>query len=236
MKSEAGMGTPASALIQSKDLSRYYGTRAALVGFNDELQSGEIVFLLGANGAGKSTLLSILAGTLGATSGDIFLNGQSARRRSKTQRTMIGYAAERSMLYGDLTVEESLELIASTDASARPVGKLLEDFQLETFRTRKLRECSQGMLRRAGLARAFIFRPKALLLDEPFSHLDRAGQEQLTHLLAAEREAGVGVYIAAHEAAPLKKLADRVIVLQDGRKRIETIRPDEALAFAAGES
>jgi len=234
MRPEAGMEAPAS-LLKAKSLSRYYGTRAALVGFDDELQSGEIVFILGANGAGKSTLLAMLAGTLGTTSGEIFLNGEPLRRRTREQRKLIGYAAERPFLYGDLTVEESLELIASADTSACRVGELLEKFQLEKFRARKVRECSQGILRRAGLARAFTFRPKALLLDEPFSHLDSPGQEQLVSLLAAEREKGVGIYVAAHEAAPLRKLADRVIVLQDGRMRMETPRPEDALAYVSGE-
>lgn len=222
------MPSAAPPVLEVKMLCRYYGARGALVDFSDSLQRGETVFLVGPNGAGKSTLLSILGGTLAASSGECLLKGKSLHRRDAEQRTAIGYACERPMLYGELTITESLRLLSSCSRAAVPVEKLLEQFDLTEVCDRRLRECSQGMLRRAGLARAFLFRPDVLLLDEPFSHLDAAGQERLVALLKSARDAGVSIYIAAHETQPMKQLADRVITLQDGRRKRDVVSMEAA--------
>ncbi len=205
-------------VIEARELSRYYGSFVALEDVHLRVSPGELVAVLGANGAGKSTLLALLAGILQPSRGEIRLLGKSCRRRSKEQRRALGYSGEQPLLYGDLTLEESLGLVLKAGGEGYELERLLADFQLEDFRARPLRECSQGIRRRAGLARAFILKPALYILDEPLANLDRAGQESFLDILRRERGRGAAVIVAAHEDHFLKEPGVRTVTLRGGRE------------------
>lgn len=212
----------ASPVLEVRALSRYFGPRVALENIHFHLQSAEIKFINGANGAGKSTLLAILAGLLAASKGEMLLHGKHLKHRKREHRSELGYAGERAFLYGDLTLQESLSLFARAGAAPattlRRCDELMDALGLEDSRHRRLRECSQGTLRRAGLVRAFLFSPKLMLLDEPFSHLDHESEARLLELVKKEQQAGTCFLIAAHETHLQEKLGGSLLRLAAGRQ------------------
>lgn len=205
-------------LLELDAVSRYYGPTVALDRVELSVRPGELVFILGGNGAGKSTLLAIAAGVLAPSEGDVRILGEPARRRSAAQRRAVGYSCERAMLYAQLTIEESLGLVAASAPGGKArLPEILDRFGLRAHAARRVRECSQGVLRRAGLARAAILEPSIWILDEPFSHLDVPGQEAVLRLVRGELEKGRAVLLSSHEEALLNELPGRVAFLAKGR-------------------
>ncbi len=161
-------------VLEVRGLSRYFGSRVALENVSFSLPAGRVLAVLGGNGAGKSTLLAVIAGLLSPSRGEMSFLSKSSRRLPAAQRSGMAYSAERPMLYEDLQIQEALTLIARAFGreGLQRLPAALEEFELGDLRTRLIRECSQGVRRRASLARAYLASPKLWLLDEPFVHLD----------------------------------------------------------------
>lgn len=223
--------TVAQPTLELDGVSRFYGSSIALDRVTCAVGPGEVLFVLGANGAGKSTLLALAAGVLAPSEGDIRIRGRSGRRRDREQRAAVGYVSERPMLYGDLLLEEALLLVAKAGSSPRRVSELIHELELGTHALKRVRECSQGVLRRASFARALLLSPSVWLLDEPFTHLDVRSQERTLDLLKSELARGCGMLIASHEEALLRALPGKVLFLDRGRRRQEVT--DVPSAFAA---
>ncbi|MFN8388849.1 MAG: ABC transporter ATP-binding protein [Bdellovibrionota bacterium] len=209
--------TPA---IEVRGLSRFFGRTVALDNVSFTAAPGEAFFCLGGNGAGKSTLLSILAGVLAPTEGELRLLGEQARRRGPALRSAIGYAGAQPQLYKDFSIEESLLFFAAmygVDRKEARTNELITDFGLDAHRNKRLKECSQGIIRKAALARALLHFPKLLLLDEPFTHLDVAAKRDLLVVLRKQKAFGTTLVVSSHEEDLVQALADRAILLRDGR-------------------
>jgi len=215
-----------TALLEVKGLCRYFGARVALEDIRFNLAPSELKLLVGANGAGKSTLLFLLAGLLAPSKGEILFNGAPFAARRGRERSKIGYAGDRPFLYGDLSIHESLALLSraapSPPETAKRAKELLEELGLAGVQERRLRECSQGTIRKAGIARAFLFQPELVLLDEPFAHLDAASARSLLGLIKREQQSGCAFIIAAHEAELRSSLGGAEIELVAGRQKGES--------------
>jgi heme ABC exporter ATP-binding subunit CcmA len=203
---------PAVATIE--DVSKLYGRFAALRHVNATLDSGRCYLLLGENGAGKSTLLRVLAGLLRPTLGTVrVLDRPAAEARGR-----IGYMSHAAMLYDELTARENLEYTArlytghaclSPDEALRMVG-------LDPALERPVAQYSQGMRQRTSLARVLLSQPELLLLDEPFSNMDRASAERMLALLADLRSAGRTIVLTTHQRELAYPIADVVLMMQNG--------------------
>jgi heme ABC exporter ATP-binding subunit CcmA len=207
---------PAVATVE--DVSKLYGRFAALRHVSARLDSGRCYLLLGENGAGKSTLLRVLAGLLRPTLGRVrVLQGPAAETRGQ-----IGYMSHAAMLYDELTARENLEYTArlyagqqagqaclSPDEALRMVG-------LDPALTRPVAQYSQGMRQRTSLARVLLSQPELLLLDEPFSNMDRASAERMLALLADLRRAGRTIVLTTHQRELAEPMADVVLMMQSG--------------------
>jgi heme ABC exporter ATP-binding subunit CcmA len=207
---------PAVATVE--DVSKLYGRFAALRHVSARLDSGRCYLLLGENGAGKSTLLRVLAGLLRPTLGRVrVLQGPTAETRGQ-----IGYMSHAAMLYDELTARENLEYTArlyagqqagqaclSPDEALRMVG-------LDPALTRPVAQYSQGMRQRTSLARVLLSQPELLLLDEPFSNMDRASAERMLALLADLRRAGRTIVLTTHQRELAEPMADVVLMMQSG--------------------
>jgi ABC-type multidrug transport system ATPase subunit len=207
---------PAVATVE--DVSKLYGRFAALRHVSARLDSGRCYLLLGENGAGKSTSLHALAGLLRPTLGRVrVLQGPAAETRGQ-----IGYMSHAAMLYDELTARENLEYTArlyageqagqaclSPDEALRMVG-------LDPALTRPVAQYSQGMRQRTSLARVLLSQPELLLLDEPFSNMDRASAERMLALLADLRRAGRTIVLTTHQRELAEPMADVVLMMQSG--------------------
>lgn len=209
--------------IDIRGLVRDFGSLRALDDVTFQVPRGEVVALLGHNGAGKTTLLRVINGLLRPTAGtvrtldlDPLADGQRIRART-------GILTEYPALDDFLTVKENLqaygEMYGMDPAVVETRGpRLLADMGLTDRTHTRTRDLSAGLKQRAALARAMLHDPELLLLDEPTSNLDPVAARQVRDLVAAQsRENGTTVLVSTHNLAEAAAIADRVVVLQQGR-------------------
>ncbi len=204
--------------IRSENLTKRLGSRTVLRGLDLAIAAGECVVLSGENGSGKTTLLRCLAGLARLDSGRVWWFVDSPA--NPAAHRLIGMVSHESHLYPNLTLRENLVLsgrLYGVDAPKARAAFWLDAAGLGRHADRLPREVSQGMRRRAALARASLHEPPILLLDEPFSALDRAGREWVQGLLRDRREAGQTTCLVTHEGLTTLDFVDRELHLQAGR-------------------
>ncbi len=184
------------------------------------IRDGECVLLRGANGAGKSTLLRIAAGLLRPERGEVRVGGRSVvgwRNRGG----QIGFLPQSNALYLDLTANENFSLarsLAQSGGGGR-LNELVARLGLQHVLTKRVRDCSQGMQRRIAFCRMLLHRPRVLLLDEPFAHIDEAGRAAMIELLADSQREGGCCLLVEHQVGELSALAPTSVALHDGLLR-----------------
>ena len=207
---------PAEPALVVERLTKSYGERVALDHVGFEVDRGELVALVGPNGAGKSTLLQLAVGLLEPTDGEVRIEGAPAG--SIDARVMCSYISDQPSLYDDLSVNEHIEYVARLhDLPGRPetAEALVELLNLEGRADDLPARFSRGLRQKTAIVLALIRPFSVLLVDEPFVGLDPAGQQSLTELLVAAREAGAAVVVATHQLGFLEQ-ASRCIALRDG--------------------
>ncbi len=206
--------------LELRELGKFYGRHVALRGVSLTVSAGEVVGLLGPNGAGKTTLLSIAAGLQAPSEGERQLGAAVSAAVSLEQRGRMAYVGHATQLYPLLTATENLELFeglrAVADLKTDPLMPWLERLGLAHAADRLVRTFSRGMMQRLCLARAMAGRPELLLLDEPFTALDRDGRHLLTRELRDQAARGVAVLLSSHDLEAMLDATDRVILLQAG--------------------
>ena len=215
-------------------VGKRFGRLSVLRGVDLRVDAGEVVGLIGANGAGKTTLLNIAVGLLAPSEGELRLGGRALARVELEERTRIAFVTHTTQLYPRLTARENMtlfaELRAASGAEVAPSDPLLERLGLSHAADRMVGTFSRGMMQRLALARALAGRPQLLLLDEPFTALDRPGRERLAEVLVQERAAGLAVLLSSHDYDAVVAVTDRVVLLEDGRLRGEVRRGSGAEA------
>ena len=163
---------------------------------------GETLSLFGANGAGKTTLLRILSTSVRPDSGSVRIAGRDLRRQTTDVRRRIGVVGHRGFLYDDLTPRENLiyyaRLYGIKDRDNR-VAAVLEQVGLSGRANHRLRTLSNGMQKRAAIARAILHEPQVLLLDEPEAGLDRDSRQTLGDLLSEWTASGRSAVLTTHD-------------------------------------
>ena len=220
-------------LLEINDVSVSFGDTEVLSGISLELESKQLLAVLGASGAGKSTLMRLIAGFDSVGGGSIVLDGEilsDSLRTVAPERRSIGIVPQDSALFPHLNVSQNIGFGLSglsKEAKAERVGELLRLIRMEEFASRMPQELSGGQVQRVALARALAPKPKLVLLDEPFSALDAElrGQlrEEVRQVLRAE---GATAVLVTHDQEEALPLADRVAVLREG-KIIQVGSPSE---------
>ncbi|WP_058186166.1 heme ABC exporter ATP-binding protein CcmA [Terracidiphilus gabretensis] len=205
-----------------ENVSKLFGSFAALRQVSAELEPGKCYVLVGENGAGKSTLLRILAGLLRPSHGSVRVFGEGEPHEV---RERIGYMSHAAMLYDEFTGEENLRYFASLYAGRECLSPAdaLRQVGLDPELKRPVGQYSQGMRQRASLARVLLAQPELLLLDEPFSNMDVESVRQMVDLLARFRQANRTIVITTHQRDHAAPIADYVLTLKAGR--VESLAP-----------
>jgi heme exporter protein A len=210
--------------LSVQGLTRVFGEHYALIELTAEFYGGEVCALLGPNGAGKSTLMHLLSTLMKASEGKILIDQQDITQFSAHKvRNMIGYVGHQTMLYPSLTAFENLKFFAQLyqlnpkQGLERLIMQSLEEVGLAEVAHRSVNGFSRGMTQRLTLARAFLPRPKILLLDEPFTGLDQAGIEQSLSLLRSHKQRGTVIILSSHDLNTVDKIYDRLLILKRGR-------------------
>ena len=191
-----------------------------LAGVDLELARGRTLGLAGPTGAGKSTFLRLAAGLDAPTKGELQVLGGSCADASV--RARVGYLPEDAAFPRELTVFSALRLLGALQGMDRRACRaaalrLLEIVGLGDRADTRLLNCSRGMLRRFGLAQAWLHGPDLVLLDEPTAGLDALGFEVMSVLLEEARRSGATVVLASHANSDLTDHCDEMVVLLGGR-------------------
>jgi heme exporter protein A len=199
-------------------LGKRFGMRWVLRGVSLNVERGEVVGLLGPNGSGKSTVLRVLGTLLNPNAGSASVNGHDVVRESTSVRAQVGYLAHTPGLYDDLTARENLRFAADMLGLPYTAAEAsLERVALAHAADDRVRGFSAGMQRRLALARLIMRNPQVLLLDEPYSNLDKAGVELMNSVINDVVQAGGAALVALHELAPARSMLVRALTLVDGR-------------------
>jgi heme exporter protein A len=205
-------------LVTIERVAKRFGSERALSGVSMELRGGSMVALLGHNGAGKTTLLGVLSTLVRPSSGKIAYRAAGKDVTGDAVRREIGMLAHASLCYAELSAVENLELFAGLyDIRDANIDALLDRVGLDKrARTRASRTYSRGMVQRLALARALLTKPSLLLLDEPFTGLDRDGALNLGEQLGEIKQQGTIVVVVTHDLEAIAGRADHVAILRRG--------------------
>lgn len=211
--------------ITVKDVSKTFGSFAALRDVSIDIPSGELVALLGPSGSGKTTLLRIIAGLEFADSGTIAFEGEDMSERGARDRR-VGFVFQHYALFRHMTVFENIafglrvrprRVRPSNQRIAEKVGELLALIQLQNQADRYPSQLSGGQRQRVALARALAVEPSVLLLDEPFGALDAKVRIELRRWLRQLHDkVHVTSVFVTHDQEEALEVADRVAVMNEG--------------------
>jgi ABC-2 type transport system ATP-binding protein len=217
------MAATADDAVRFDGLEKRYGTTDALDGFTARVPRGSITAMLGRNGAGKSTAIRCALGLLHPDAGRVRLLGEDSRRIRSATRARIGYASSTMALDPRASIDELEDLGAALYPTWDRALSLELRERLALAGTRRISELSTGQARKAALWFNLAFRPELLILDEPAGNLDAiVRREFLEALLAMMRDEGLTVLMATHLLTDVERVADRVIVIEAGRTRLES--------------
>jgi ABC-2 type transport system ATP-binding protein len=210
-------------MIRVQNLTKMFGTFAAVQDISFEIQQGEMVAFLGPNGAGKTTTIKMLTTLLKPTRGTIELNGLSPERHPNAVRKLFGIVFQDASLDDELTAQENMEMHGALYQVPRRVRaerteKLLNLFELWDRRKEPVKRFSGGMRRRLEIARGLLHTPKILFLDEPTLGLDPQTRNQLwNQVRKLNAEERVTVFLTTHYMEEAERVAQRVAVIDHGR-------------------
>lgn len=208
--------------IQVKEISKSYSDIQALKGLSMEIPAGTLFGILGPNGAGKSTLIKILATLIEPDSGEISINNINLIKNSRQIRELIGYVAQDVALDKILTGRELLDFQSdlyhiNKNKKIERIETLINQLEMNDWIDRKCGTYSGGMKRRIDLAAGLLHLPKVLILDEPTVGLDIESRNIIWQLLKDLRNDGMTVLLSSHYLDEIDKLADRLIIIDQGR-------------------
>lgn len=209
--------------ITVENLSKSYGRIRALTGVSFDIEPGEVIGLLGPNGAGKTTLMKILTGYLEPDGGDVNVRGIDVVRNPLGAQRLIGYLPESAPLYGEMLVQEYLEMMAAMRGvpSERRLPRMRDVIRacgLADRVVQPISTLSKGYRQRVGLAQAIIHEPDILILDEPTTGLDPAQIVEIRELIK-NLAAKSTVLLSTHILSEVEATCERVLVIMQGELR-----------------
>jgi Cu-processing system ATP-binding protein len=223
-------------VIAFRHLSKSYGSHPAVCQLSFTVAAGEVVALVGPNGSGKTTSLKAAAGLVRPTEGEVLLGEPGLSAHLPLSRRAISFLPQRVSFPDALTGAEVVEFYGRLRGA--PPGrarKVLALAALNGAAGRMVSTYSGGMVQRLGLAVAALPDAAMLLLDEPTASLDPPGMQAMRGLIEAGRREGKAVLFTSHQLGDVRQLADRVLILVEGRLAAELARSElEARLARAG--
>ena len=218
-------------IVEIKELFKIIDKEEILSDISLQIAEGEIYGLLGPNGAGKTTLMKCMLSLLTITSGSIEIFGKNLQEHREEILSQVGSIIETPIFYENCTAKEILEI------HAQYMGKNITELDIiNTLRmvglkntTKKVKEFSLGMRQRLGLARAFLTKPRLLILDEPINGLDPVGIQEIRNILQLlSKEHGITILISSHILSEISQIANKIGVIKNG-SMIEQVYMEELM-------
>lgn len=210
-----------SSILSVRQLTKRFKQFTAVDSISFALEEGEILGLLGPNGAGKTTTIQMLLGVLMPTSGTITCFGKEFSAHREEILEQMNFSSTYTNLPWGLTVLENLTYTAhlyDIPNRKKRIQEVIEAFRLESLQRHELTELSAGQLTRVNLAKAFINRPKILLLDEPTASLDpEVAAYVRTYIRTQRKENGLSIIFTSHNMPEVEEVCDRVMFINHGK-------------------
>lgn len=209
-------------MIEVRELTKYYGERAAIKDVSFELKKGEVLGFLGPNGAGKTTTMRILTGYLMPSSGKAFVGGYDVEKDPLEVKKLVGYLPENPPVYSDMTVKSYLHFVAELKG-IRPLSKrrdavmsACEICGLVQVYDRLIGNLSRGFRQRVAIAQAIVHSPEVLILDEPTIGLDPAQVKEIRELIKKLGKEHT-IILSTHILPEVSLTCNRVVIINEGR-------------------
>ena len=209
-------------LVKTSNLSKSYGDIFAIRDVSIEINQGEIFGLMGPNGAGKSTLIRILSTLTKSSSGEVSIFGYNLRKDQRQVKKLIGIVLHHNLLYDELTAKENLSYylrlygFRNKETIEKIIFEKTSQFNIVDRVEDQIGTLSSGQRKRFDIIRATIHNPKLLLLDEPFSGLDRQGIDQLKDFFNSTKKNST-ILFSTHNQQIGEEVSDRIATLEKGR-------------------
>lgn len=207
-------------MIAVQGVTKRYGDLKAVSDLNFNIETGEIVGLLGQNGAGKTTCMKMITGYLEPSAGTVTIDGLDVITQRTQVQSLVGYLPENAPLYPEMRVEEYLGFIAELRGLRGQKGRVaineaLEATGLTLRRKQDIATLSKGYKQRVGLAQAIIHKPSILILDEPTNGLDPVQIQEIRTLIKSLAK-DTTILLSTHILSEIEAVCDRVVILIDG--------------------
>jgi ABC-2 type transport system ATP-binding protein len=209
-------------VIELSNVTKRYGTLAAVDSLNLEVPRGEVFGFLGPNGAGKTTTIRMMMGILKPTSGRVFLGGHDVEREPEKAKALAGFIPDRPFIYEKLTGREFLKFVGrlhhvEPQRLQRRGAELLEHLELTRWQDELVESYSHGMKQRLVVCGALIHEPPILVVDEPMVGMDPKGSRTLKDLFRSLAERGTTVFLSTHSISVAEEVCHRIGIIQRGR-------------------
>ena len=207
-------------LIEISHLTKSYGPNIAVNDLNLTLEPGNIYGFLGPNGAGKSTTMNIITGYIGASSGEVKINGYDINKNPEEAKRCIGYLPELPPVYGDMKVIEYLRFVAELKKIRKAevnadIKQVMDLTKLHQMENRLIKNLSKGYRQRVGLAQALMGMPEIIIMDEPTVGLDPKQIIEVRDLIKSLRSKHT-VVLSSHILQEISAVCDHVFIISRG--------------------
>ncbi len=209
-------------MIQVERLCKAYDRSIAVRDLSFTVASGQILGLVGPNGAGKTTTMRAIAGIIPLSGGTVRVAGFDLNDSPLAVKHCTAYVPDDPQLFHELTVEQHMAFIASlydVKGAEEKISALLTAFELNEKRHATAAELSRGMRQKLAICCAYLYEPRALLLDEPMTGLDPPGIRRLKSSIVERAESGSAVIISSHLLAMVEDICTHVLILNQGQER-----------------
>ena len=213
-----------SKILEIKNLHKLFGSFKAVNNISLHVNKGDIYGFLGPNGAGKSTTLRMVLGLIKPSKGNIFINNENISGNNRKFLNDIGALIEKPDFYKNLSALDNLKILykMSRLKNDQRIFEVLNEVDLWDKRNQKVGGFSQGMKQRLGIAQTLLHEPSLIILDEPSNGLDPQGQADMRELiLRINKEMQITVIISSHILSEIEKIANRMVVINNGEKILE---------------
>ncbi|MGV2965058.1 ABC transporter ATP-binding protein [Paenibacillus sp. FSL L8-0435] len=208
-------------MIEVRNISKQFKVHQALHDVSFTVKQGSVTGLIGPNGSGKTTLIRIMNGVLGASGGQVTINGLDAACEAEKVLAMCGTLTEQSGLYENMSGRDNLTFFADVFGlkhAKKRIDELVTLFELQDYQHRKVGTYSTGMKKRLGLARVLLHRPSILFLDEPTNGLDPDGIQMVLRIIRQlNKEEKMTILVSSHVLSQLSAVCDHYIFMEKGR-------------------
>jgi ABC-2 type transport system ATP-binding protein len=206
-----------SSIIQTKQLTKSYGTSRGIIDVTFDIQEGEVFGFLGPNGAGKTTTMRVLMGLLRPNSGSATIGGLDCWQQSTDVKKLVGYLPGEFAFDPGLRGAQIIEYLGHLRGGVNQsyLRALVE--RLDFDPSKRFREYSHGNKQKLGLVQAFMHKPAVFILDEPTSGLDPLNQQEFYKMVAEVRAQERTVFLSSHILPEVEHTCDRVAIIREGR-------------------